>query len=130
MEVLNEFQDLIDEGIVTSTKQVMFTFATRNFHWQGDTHQPEQQHADSYSDCREDDDIMVLTEKDVPGASLNGKQPHEMNKQQLKRWLACHGAPVTGKKTRPCRKVKYCTVATYNSTSIKFYVKHTEFIFT
>jgi len=41
---------------------------------------------------------MVLTENDVPGASLNGKQPHEMNKQQLKRWLVCRGAPVTGKK--------------------------------
>jgi len=69
----------------------MFTFATRHFHWAGDTH---QQH--SYLDCCEDDDIMVLTENDVPGVSLNGKQPHEMNKQQLKRWLACRG--VTGNK--------------------------------
>jgi len=31
MEVSNEFQDLNNEGIVTSTKQVMFTFATCHF---------------------------------------------------------------------------------------------------
>lgn len=42
------------------------------------------------------DDFMVLTENDVPGSSLNGKQPHELNIFQLKRWLACHGALVTG----------------------------------
>jgi len=98
MEVSNEFQDLTDEGIVTSTKQVMFTFAMHHFHWVGDTHQSEHQHVDSYSDCCDDDDIMGLTENDVPGASLNGKQPHEMNKQQV---VACRGAPVIGK-TRPC----------------------------
>ena len=94
MEVSNKFQDLTNKGIVTLTKQVMFTFATCHFHWAGDTHQPEHQHIDSYSDCHKDDDITVLIKNDVPGASLNGKQPHEMNKQQLKRWLACRGAPL------------------------------------
>ena len=44
------------------------------------------------------DDFMVLTENDVPGSALNDKQPHELNVLQLKRWLACRGAPVTGKK--------------------------------
>ena len=44
------------------------------------------------------DNVIVLTENDVPGSSLNGKQPHELNVLQLKRWLACRGAPVTGKK--------------------------------
>ena len=44
------------------------------------------------------DNVIVLTENDVPGSSLSGKQPHELNVLQLKRWLACRGAPVTGKK--------------------------------
>ena len=55
---------------------------------------------DNFSDFlgSETDDFVVLTENDVPGSSLNGKQPHELNVIQLKRWLACHGAPVTGRK--------------------------------
>ena len=33
-----------------------------------------------------------------PGASLDGKNPSELSVVQLKQWLVCHGAPVTGKK--------------------------------
>ena len=44
------------------------------------------------------DDLLVLTEADIPGASLNGKEPSELNAIQLKRWLACRGAQLTGKK--------------------------------
>jgi len=44
------------------------------------------------------DDILLLTERDVPGSSLNGKDPAELNIVNLRRWLACCGAPVTGKK--------------------------------
>ena len=43
-------------------------------------------------------DLLLLTEGDVPGASLNGKNPGELNVVQLRRWLACRGAPITGKK--------------------------------
>ena len=46
----------------------------------------------------ESDNFVVLTENDVPGSSLNGKLPHALNVIQLKRWLACRGAPVTGRK--------------------------------
>jgi len=42
------------------------------------------------------DVVPLLRESDIPGASLNGKQPVELNIQQLKRWLACRGAPTTG----------------------------------
>ena len=45
-----------------------------------------------------DDDILLLTESDIPGASLDGKNPSELSVVQLKRWLVCRGAPVTGKK--------------------------------
>jgi len=43
-------------------------------------------------------EILLLTESDIPGASLNGKDPRRLNLTQLKRWLSCRGAPVTGKK--------------------------------
>ena len=46
----------------------------------------------------EGDDVLLLSEADIPGASLNGKLPGELNIAQLKRWLACHGAPVHGRK--------------------------------
>ena len=44
------------------------------------------------------DDLLLITESDIPGASLNGKDPCELNVLQLKRWLACRGAPTAGKK--------------------------------
>ena len=44
-------------------------------------------------------DLYLLEESGIPGASLNGKKPCELNVTQLKRWLSCRGAPVTGKKT-------------------------------
>ena len=31
------------------------------------------------------DDLLVLTEADIPGSSLNGKEPSELNAVQLKR---------------------------------------------
>ena len=43
-------------------------------------------------------DVILLTETDIPGASLDGKHPTELNVTQLKRWLACRGAPVSEKK--------------------------------
>ena len=41
---------------------------------------------------------MELQEKDVPGASLCGRDPSELKIPELKRWLACRGAPLKGKK--------------------------------
>ena len=46
----------------------------------------------------QESDILMLCEDDIPGSSLNGKNPKQLNIQQLKRWLACRGAPVSGKK--------------------------------
>ena len=39
---------------------------------------------------------IVLTEKDVPGASFGNKKPEEYHNEQLKRWLRCRGASVKG----------------------------------
>ena len=46
------------------------------------------------------DDLLLITESDIPGASLNGKDPYELNVLQLRRWLACRGAPTAGKKPK------------------------------
>jgi len=43
-------------------------------------------------------DFELLSENDIPGASLDGKQPSKLNLTQLKRWLACRGEPLNGKK--------------------------------
>ena len=43
-------------------------------------------------------DVASLRECDIPGASLNGKKPAELNVVQLRRWLACRGAPLSGRK--------------------------------
>ena len=43
-------------------------------------------------------DVVSLRECDIPGASLNGKKPAELNVVQLRRWLACRGAPLSGRK--------------------------------
>ena len=56
--------------------------------------------------CNEKDDDeacssgaqRVLTENDIPGASLNGKNPKDLKIPQLKRWLQCRNASVKGKK--------------------------------
>ena len=36
-----------------------------------------------------DCNIVCLQESDIPGASLNGRKPCELNVSQLKRWLSC-----------------------------------------
>jgi len=44
------------------------------------------------------DSVLLMTEKDIPGASLNGKDPSELQVIQLRRRLACCGAPTAGNK--------------------------------
>ena len=60
-----------------------------------------QEGLSSGNSCEElqKDDVLVLCEDDIPGSSLNGRDPDLFNIQQLKRWLACRGAPVSGKKS-------------------------------
>ncbi|CAG2243310.1 unnamed protein product [Mytilus edulis] len=38
----------------------------------------------------------VLTEDDIPGASLQGKLPHLLKVPELQFWLRCHGISVAG----------------------------------
>ena len=38
----------------------------------------------------------ILTEDDIPGASLKGRKPEQLKNDELKRWLKCRGASVSG----------------------------------
>ena len=40
----------------------------------------------------------MLSEDDVTGASLKGRNPQDLKVQQLKRWLLCRKASTRGKK--------------------------------
>jgi len=39
-----------------------------------------------------------LSKLDIPGTSLNGRNPADLIIPQLKRWLKCHNAPTKGKR--------------------------------
>jgi len=43
---------------------------------------------------------VVLTENDIPGASLLGRKPEELKNEELKFWLKCRGDPAKGLKTK------------------------------
>jgi len=52
------------------------------------------------------DHCISLTENDIPGASLKGRPPELLKKDELKRWLQCRGAHVSGSKEDLVRRVK------------------------
>ena len=47
-----------------------------------------------------------LEESDLPGASLGGQRPSALTVQRLKRWLACRGASVAGRKAELVERVE------------------------
>ena len=42
----------------------------------------------------------LLTEDDIPGASLAGKNPSSLKNEELKFWLRCRGDSLKGLKTK------------------------------
>ena len=44
--------------------------------------------------------VAVLSENDIPGASLCGRKPSELKNEKLKYWLRCGGDPAKGLKTK------------------------------
>ena len=51
-------------------------------------------------DESDQEDLLLLEESDIPGASLNGKQPFQFNVTELKKWLSCHGRSINWKEAR------------------------------
>lgn len=41
-------------------------------------------------------DPSFLTEDDIPGSSLNGRDPNRLKNSELKFWLKCHGNSCKG----------------------------------
>ena len=50
----------------------------------------------------------ILSEKDIPGASLDGRKPENLKIAELKFWLACREAPLKGKKAD--NSSVFCTI--------------------
>ena len=45
-------------------------------------------------------DTVILTEDDIPGASLAGRNPSSLKNEELKFWLRCRGNSLKGLKTK------------------------------
>ena len=50
----------------------------------------------------QDDEELILSENDEPGASINRRKPEELTIPQIKRWLQCRKASVKGKGQSSC----------------------------
>ena len=67
-------------------------------------------------------DIRVpLSEIDIPGASLNSRNPANLIIPQLKRWLQCRGVPTKGKKADLVARYAYATL--YTNLALKYPAK-------
>ena len=45
---------------------------------------------------------IILTENDIPGASLAGRNPLSLKNEEQKFWLRCRGDSLKGLKTKAC----------------------------
>ena len=45
-------------------------------------------------------DTVILTEDDIPGASLAGRNPSSLKNEELKFWSRCRGDSLKGLKTK------------------------------
>ena len=43
---------------------------------------------------------VILTEEDIPGASLQKKKPENLKNEELRRWLKCRGGSVSGNRVQ------------------------------
>ena len=58
----------------------------------------EEMYCSSGRDSNEHENDKIFNEADVPGASLNGREPNSLKIPGLKHWLQCQRAPTKGKK--------------------------------
>ena len=58
----------------------------------------EEVYCSSDRDSNEHENDKIFNEANVPGASLNGREPSSLKIPELKRWLQCRQAPTKGKK--------------------------------
>ena len=76
---------VMDSGLVAASTSIVEPF--RNFSsWWG------------YDLMNNTTEPMILVESDIPGASLDGWDPSKLHVVELKRWLKCRGASLSGRK--------------------------------
>ena len=52
-------------------------------------------------------DSVILTEDDIPGASLAGRNPSSLKNEALRLWLRCHKDSLKGFKTKALLVKRY-----------------------
>ena len=55
---------------------------------------------DEMASTSRDSDAVILTEDDIPGADLAGRNPSSLTNEELKFWLRCRGDSLKGLKTK------------------------------
>lgn len=65
-----------------------------------------------------------LKKEDIPGGSLNGRDPEGLKVQELKRWLQCRGASVRGKKADLVQRLVfiYAALSLKTDKAISFFI--------
>ena len=53
-------------------------------------------------------DSVILTEDDIPGASLAGRNPSSLKNEELRFWLRCRGDSLKGKKALLVKRYAQC----------------------
>ena len=54
--------------------------------------------------------LVCVHEEDVPGASLNGREPSQLHVVELKHWSKCRAATTVGKKQDLVKQCAGCTI--------------------
>ena len=71
-------------------------------------------------------DSVILTEDDIPGASLAGRNPSSLKNEELRFWLRCREDSLKGLKTKALLVKRYAQCTDFNSSltviSYKYFV--------
>ena len=61
-------------------------------------------------------DSVILTEDDIPGASLAGRNPSSLKNEELRFWLRCREDSLKGLKTKALLVKRYAQCIDFNSS--------------
>ena len=61
-------------------------------------------------------DSVILTEDDIPGASLAGRTPSLLKNEELRFWLRCRGDSLKEHKTKALLVKRYAQCIDFNSS--------------
>ena len=64
-------------------------------------------------------DSVILTEDDIPGASLAGRNPSSLKNEELRFWLRCRGDSLKGLNTKALLVKRYAQCIDFNSSCVR-----------